>query len=458
MGLSDFDLEPLAELATLDSLLIRSQTALRDSGGAHLTAEGIRKLRALHHLRRLILDLDWPAGGFKAVSSLRTLEDLDLSRCVSGRPLKDLKDLDLARYWISEDKDLVHLKNLPGLRRLFLPSGVKGKSLASIKSLKHLEELGLWRVEEGMGELGELDNLHVLDIREIGPMALSSLKDLSHLKQLSIGAYIPGDTSADQVRLPDGLQRLEMPDTVAERLDLGKISKKLECVGLYISLEDPTWLTRKGVEWLGSLPNLKELILVMPKDDEIRSIAGLTALRGLALTGECGFVSDEGMKALTGLQQLESLKIDSGSPSKMTDVGMGVLRSLTNLRRLDILYAPNITSKGLSGIWELKQLRVLGLHLEGKAFKGHVDDVLAHVADLSELEELTIEATLTDEGLKMLAGLKKLRRLDLTGCTGYTDDGLASLMKALPALEVVKISYRPAVASSASSTAPRSGG
>jgi hypothetical protein len=44
-----------------------------------------------------------------------------------------------------------------------------------------------------------------------------------------------------------------------------------------------------------------------------------------------------------------------------------------------------------------------------------------------------------------LLWLKRLRVLDLTGNDGYTDEALASLMRALPDLQVVKLRprYRP---------------
>jgi hypothetical protein len=43
---------------------------------------------------------------------------------------------------------------------------------------------------------------------------------------------------------------------------------------------------------------------------------------------------------------------------------------------------------------------------------------------------------ITDAGLKELAALSHLRTLDLTDCTGVTDEGVADLKKALPGLRV----------------------
>jgi hypothetical protein len=75
------------------------------------------------------------------------------------------------------------------------------------------------------------------------------------------------------------------------------------------------------------------------------------------------------------------------------------------------------------------------------------DDAFAYLGAMSELEELSITTPggrVTDKGLKSLAGLKKLRRLDLGKTGGYSDEALASLMRDLPDLEEVVRGYKRA--------------
>ena len=106
-----------------------------------------------------------------------------------------------------------------------------------------------------------------------------------------------------------------------------------------------------------------------------------------------------------------------------------------------------VTAKGLDNVWKLTQLRCalqLSLFPETSPLVG--EEALARIGAMSELEELSIGrsgGTVTDKGLKHLASLTKLRSLDLGSCGGYTDEGLASLMRALPNLQEVKRTYKP---------------
>jgi hypothetical protein len=128
--------------------------------------------------------------------------------------------------------------------------------------------------------------------------------------------------------------------------------------------------------------------------------------------------------------------------SDVTDKGLGYVWELSQLCALNLVVndAAKITGKSLTGLSDLKALRKLTLVLPRGV---PVDDVLARVKALEELEELAVAGPLTDVGLKNLEALKKLRILDLTDNTGYTDDALASLMSSLPNLQVVKVVYRP---------------
>ena len=66
----------------------------------------------------------------------------------------------------------------------------------------------------------------------------------------------------------------------------------------------------------------------------------------------------------------------------------------------------------------------------------------AGIGALSELTEMTLIGTVTDAELKNLAGLKKLKQLDLSNCQGFSDVGLAELVKSLPELKTVVWAWR----------------
>lgn len=146
---------------------------------------------------------------------------------------------------------------------------------------------------------------------------------------------------------------------------------------------------------------------------------------------------------MKGLSKLRKLEIDFFT--KLTDKGMPVIGELKELRSLYLRAGPGITSAGLAHVWKLRNVRCLSLAPLRKAADGSANSVLMQLSTLPDLEELSLGGPLTDEELKQLAELKKLRRLNLQHNSGYTDQGLAALMMALPQLDSVKFAYYPLV-------------
>ena len=126
------------------------------------------------------------------------------------------------------------------------------------------------------------------------------------------------------------------------------------------------------------------------------------------------------MRALAGLRQLECLTFQN---SGLAGAGAAVLPTLTGLRRLELAGAPRLTTHGLEGVWLLKGLRSLKLDLSGEFLEDSADRVLTHIKSLTKLEELSLQGRVTDEGLRSLANVRSLRRIDLGSCNGYTDAG-----------------------------------
>ena len=425
--------------------------------------------------------------GFEALSTLRELEDLDLGYA-RDRPMGDA--------------GLIHLAKLRNLRRLDLEGvDLTGSSMKYIKPLKGLEELNLQRnpkitdaglpelkglmnlrelrlgdsskiTDAGVVQLRSLRNLRFVELYRIGPTGLAALKDLPHLDHLKIGSYDPGPGEPDlsvlrglkwleimhvsgqdsrRAILPPGLRRLDVPYSTAARLDLGS-AKRMDQVAVHLGRLPSDYDKPRDLKWLSSLPELRELTLFGSFESDVKAVAGLTSLRRLNLTGNACLptIGDEGMRSLAGLSNLESLTLEDyyggGIKELEVNAGMDVLPKLRNLRRLELRGLPAVTTPALANIWELKELRVLELHISGERLDEPLHDGLAGINALSELEELSLPLTvrlrLTDDGLKNLASLKKLRRLDLGSIEGYTDDALASLMRALPDLQVLKRTYK----------------
>jgi len=271
---------------------------------------------------------------------------------------------------------------------------------------------------------------------------------LKGLRWLRVG-WMPS-APATRVRLPESIRGLEVGHAgslgcdVVKHLDL-QSARHIEhiVVNLRYRRGGPNDLS--DLHWLRSLPELKSVRLDNATDSDVRQLAELPSLRAITLSSVClpsQQFGDDGIKALAGLRQVESFEI-GGFGSKMTDAGLDVLRNFTNLRRLALVNCTGLTAQGFAMISELKQLRVLSVDTYQL---GSADSALAFVTKLTELEELCLEDVgprpLTDEGLRHLAPLKRLRRLDMSKSPGYTDAGLASLTRELPSLESLKFMWR----------------
>jgi len=117
--------------------------------------------------------------------------------------------------------------------------------------------------------------------------------------------------------------------------------------------------------------------------------------------------------------------------AKIDDAALDSLKGVTEQLVWLNLAGTSVTDGGLKALAGLKNLR--RLHLEKT---GIGDDGLSSVKSLSELQYLNLYGTkVTDKGLANLAGLKKLKNVYLWQ-TAVTDAGAADLAKALPGVYI----------------------
>jgi len=130
-------------------------------------------------------------------------------------------------------------------------------------------------------------------------------------------------------------------------------------------------------------------------------------------------VRDDDLRHVGLLLQLRTLHLET---PLITDAGLGHLRGLHVLYRLEVENATGVTSDGLrhlSGMKELVLLRLSDLGIDDRA--------LRYVAGLSRLESLDLAGTeVGDEELGRLAMLASLEALDLAD-TAVSDKGLGRL-------------------------------
>ena len=130
-------------------------------------------------------------------------------------------------------------------------------------------------------------------------------------------------------------------------------------------------------------------------------------------------VRDDDLRHVGRLLQLRTLYLEM---PLITDAGLGHLRGLHGLHRLEVRNGTGVTSDGLRHLSGMKELKFLRLSDTG------IDDrALRYVAGLSSLESLDLAGTAVgDEGLGRLATLTNLEALGLAG-TAVGDKALGRL-------------------------------
>ena len=431
-----------ADIPTIESIELQS--------GRPMSGEGIRKLAALPQLRRMTPYGTFTEEGVRAIFSLRPLEELDLTHTEISNAMSD--------DYLRQLQDLVNLRHLSiHVYRREL------RYLRQLKKLPHLD-LGLFNDDKDW-DLSDLKGLTSLRIHGLSSATLASLETLPALETLDVFAFVPDPAKRDlsvlrklqalqisatrfdpahPIRLPAQLQRIQLRPELASEIDFAS-AKCIRHVQLDFEVD---YLAVDGtpqpidLKWLSSLNELSELTLLNPLVENVKAVPRIWPLRTVKLIGgsPCKIVSDEVLQAVTNWSQLEALTVKDAFTVK----DLKCLESLHNLQRLELegqFTQLKLTAEMLDGIWRLKRLRVLALpacDVEADC----LDRALPHIGARVDLEELSLTGPLSDAALCSLESLKKLRVLDLRLCSGYTDEGLARLVRSLPNLRVLKLASR----------------
>ena len=207
---------------------------------------------------------------------------------------------------------------------------------------------------------------------------------------------------------------------------------------LHLLVLTGTAITDEGLQHVSKIKSLLALDLELcdgVTDLGCSQLATMTRLRALNLKKN-GFgrkITDEGLKALGPLTELESLNLYG---NELSDEGLVHLQPLQRLQELDLSLL-SLTDKGMEHLQPLQQLRQLEL-LYSIGFAGPqlTDAALVSIQKLKRLESLNlIGSKITDAGLLRLGQLKRLTQLELVG-TAVTASGAQRFRLELPACNI----------------------
>lgn len=401
------EIDPATACARLDLVKLATRTPavrrLRISGCQGAVHAGLGAFgERLDVLELADLVLDGVTIG--NLTSLRGLHTLMLTRVDAGPdPMQPLRTLQLRHLVL---RDLQTDSNLALMLDLW-PA-----------SLTRVELSGQWAGHKAMLTLSRAASLQVLELRNtrVGNFSLNQIKTLLHLREVVFEGSTFNDNSPLYFR---DLPVVRFSCTCRKLGDVGLRSLRHTKTIERLELRE-TEVTGEGLEVLGELAHLRELVL-LDRDLGQVGLEHLQVLSKLELLELSGPIEDPSMKGLGTLVGLKTLRL---SHPQLDDRIVPQLRPLTRLRWLD-LGGTQISDEGLEALAELTELETLHLDHTRVTNRG-----LEHLAKLTKLKELSLQATdVVDEGVAHLAKLQGLQtlRLDRTLVTDAVVDTLVQL-------------------------------
>jgi N-acyl-D-amino-acid deacylase len=479
----------LGRLSELDELteLFLPGPIFNPGAGSRLDANdqlkalaGLRKLERLHFSLHFLTNINVQDKGLAHLKDLTGLQELRLTQGrVKGpglAPFVNLRKLDLnysafgdegmpfigrmrglrelaLRDTYVTDAGLAHLAGLAELESLdlyggrFTDSGIR--HLAGLKKLKRLNLLGSTISDDGVALLAGLSELRELNLyrTQISNTGLAKLARLKSLRSLDVRYTRVSRGGIDEFRrlLPGA--RIEFQDSSPQT---GSAALRQSAPASASQQDIAAWVTRMGGR--ASVRNgvVAEIDLsrTAVTDRQIAHLKPLTSLLSLNLdTTEIG---DLGAAELASLPSLQELNL---SHTLLSDRGVAALARLPKLNQLRVAHTLvetvtelpdvevlsfagcSIRDESIARIAGLKRLRDLDL-----SYTDITDAGVGRLGVLTDLQRLDLTATeIGDEGLKHLAGLTRLQHLRLN-YGRFTDKGVAALagLRSLSTLEVAR--------------------
>jgi F-box and leucine-rich repeat protein 14 len=211
-----------------------------------------------------------------------------------------------------------------------------------------------------------------------------------------------------------------------------------------LDLRGSTELSDAGLSQLGDLCQLQIARLDhCHRLTSLRSFANSHNLEVLSLS-DCRRMSDRGILAVANLQSVQHVNL-SGCRC-LSDHGVSVLQHWHCLTHVDLSRCDMLTDYAVEYLKDLDQIEDLNLSWCRGVTDAGLEMLVSHLGRAENLRVLKIaRCDITDKGLLHLAKLTMLEELDLNGCTNLTGAGLDAMLKLLPNLTVLDVSYCPGI-------------
>jgi internalin A len=207
-------------------------------------------------------------------------------------------------------------------------------------------------------------------------------------------------------------------------------------------------VTDAGLKHVGQIRSLRWLRLQTGRiwGPGLAELANLPRLERLCIMGSDQQLSDRHIEYLERLDHLKSLTLWSCSGG-LTDASLASIGKLKNLEELHFIgwdNSPTFTPTGVTHLRGLNKLREIDFALTwiGPIGERYGDEVARRLADMPQLESITGLAHLSAEGMKAVATLKNLKRLQvglMRRASLYQSDTGLSYLASLPSLEELNL-------------------
>jgi|GEM_PF-444391 len=338
------------------------------------------------------------------------------------------------------------------------PAAAKGAPDTSAQSpaadtiaavVKRIEQL------QGTVEYDDAKNLVGVNLIDCGAgdEDLALLASIPTLKKLSVSGAKITDAGVEHISKMTGLVELVLQNTDATNAGIAKLVA-LKNLRL-LNLQRTSYMTDDALAVIAKMPSIQYLEVLYNNigNDALKHIGQMKQLRSLDIRG-CVYINNEGLEHITGLNNLRALRLrqtvlgDEGlqklaalpnlinlwiEDALISDDGLAVLPKLANLEDLTIFRCSNVTDEGLKHLKPLQKLRQLNLRDLSINGSG-----LAHITGAKGLRRLNLsETAIDDAALEHVAQLHSLAWLDLWH-TQVTDSGMAALAR-LKSLQYLRL-------------------